>query len=122
MPDQKRKVAVFLGSPSAEGELQQYAQTNGLEILYSFNRKSDSAAPPPIAKEGLGTLSAIVKGKRRVDKSLFMGIAQRLRESVGHPESKHPFGNRSFQVAGIVKLCSNLWLNCHSTIKTWLGG
>jgi len=95
MPEKKR-VAVFLGNLSGESKVQQYADTNGLKILYTFNKKTSSASiSPMIIRQGLREFGAVLKGKRRFN-SLLMGTMKRLGDSIGHLGSKHPFDNRSF--------------------------
>ncbi|MFC2051117.1 radical SAM/SPASM domain-containing protein [Chloroflexota bacterium] len=96
MPKKKQEVAVFLGNSSNESEVQEYADANGLKILYTFNKKTSSASVSPgLIRQGLREFGAVLKGKRRFN-SLFMGTMKRIGESINHLERRRPFNNRPF--------------------------
>ncbi len=99
VPENVKKVAVFLGDSSVEGEVHKYAGTNGLEISYMFNKKANSiGASPSLVRQGLRVFIDILKGKRKLNKSLLIGIMKRL--GVSKPsrylKRRHIFDNRSF--------------------------
>jgi len=84
VPENVKKVAVFLRNPGDEDAVQKYAHANRLKVLYTFNTWNSAAGiSSTIIRKGFRELAASLKRKRSF-KNLLIKIVKRASVHMRH--------------------------------------